>query len=70
MFVCLTERHVRVRVCVCLGCVRLTMENNTDEIISRDECIHAEGNRRGLKSEKVRLQGLILTLETAAGRLF
>lgn len=52
MFVCLTERLVRVRVCVCLGCVRLTMENNTDEIISRDECIHAEGNRRGLKSEK------------------
>lgn len=39
---CLIER---LCVCVCLGFVCLSMENNTDEIISRSDCIYAEGNK-------------------------
>lgn len=39
--VCLCEA---VCVCVCLGFVCLPMENNTDEIISMDNCIHTEGD--------------------------
>lgn len=36
---------VSERVCVCLGFVCLSTQNNTDEIISRNHCIYSEGNQ-------------------------
>lgn len=55
---------------MCLGFVCLPMENNTDEIISMDNCIHTEGDTCLNGKKRVRLQGLIFTLEMAAGKLF
>lgn len=66
VFVCLPE-WLCVRVC--LGFVCLSMKNDTDKISSRNDCIYAE-IKAFKKKKKGRLQGLILTLEMAAGRLF
>ncbi len=44
--VCVSLRKaVCMCVCVCLTFVCPSMENNTDEIISRDDCVHSEGDK-------------------------